>query len=155
MGNGTSISSTYADLLAFVTRLVFGAIDITVPTISSTSTTLNASDVQIFMKDVGQLLWGAIFHCFCDHLWLRLWPVVIQMLLIYCSVHSLPSCTWMRHWLDCFSNLYSSWRHRHHIRENMLLLTWVLVTLMLCGTLPSRPHLKVPAMRSISGCWLT
>ncbi|KAF9523660.1 hypothetical protein CPB83DRAFT_821238 [Crepidotus variabilis] len=51
VGDGNDISQSYADLLAFSARPVFGAIHITVARTSPT--TLDSSDVKVYMKDVG------------------------------------------------------------------------------------------------------
>ncbi|KAF9523661.1 hypothetical protein CPB83DRAFT_821241 [Crepidotus variabilis] len=51
MANGSAISQSYSDLLAFSARPAFGAIDITVARTSRT--TLDSSDVKVYMKDVG------------------------------------------------------------------------------------------------------
>lgn len=47
MGDGAAISQTYADLLAFSSRLSFGVLDIT-------TSTSNPGDTQIFLKDIGR-----------------------------------------------------------------------------------------------------
>ncbi|KAF8993231.1 hypothetical protein BDQ17DRAFT_1331822 [Cyathus striatus] len=51
LADGGAISSNYSDLISFALRLVFGAMDITIPRASSGA--LNTSDVKIFMKDIG------------------------------------------------------------------------------------------------------
>ncbi|KAF9007842.1 hypothetical protein BDQ17DRAFT_1350037 [Cyathus striatus] len=51
LADAGAISSNYSDLISFALRLVFGAMDITIPRDSSGA--LNTSDVKIFMKDIG------------------------------------------------------------------------------------------------------
>ncbi|KAH9892777.1 DUF1793-domain-containing protein [Cubamyces lactineus] len=51
MGNASKISSHYADLVSLATRQTLGSLDITVSTDSTGQP--NASDVRIFMKDIG------------------------------------------------------------------------------------------------------
>ncbi|KAJ8483513.1 hypothetical protein ONZ51_g4651 [Trametes cubensis] len=51
MGNASQVSSHYADLVSLATRQTLGSLDITVSTDSTGQP--NASDVRIFMKDVG------------------------------------------------------------------------------------------------------
>ena len=51
MGNASQVSSHYADLVSLATRQTLGSLDITVSTDSTGQP--NASDVRIFMKDIG------------------------------------------------------------------------------------------------------
>ncbi|KAI0335016.1 DUF1793-domain-containing protein [Cubamyces sp. BRFM 1775] len=51
MGNASKVSSHYADLVSLATRQTLGSLDITVSTDSTGQP--NASDVRIFMKDIG------------------------------------------------------------------------------------------------------
>jgi len=50
MSEASAISSDYADLVALSLRPTFAAIDITV---AKGSTSVNASDVKAYMKDLG------------------------------------------------------------------------------------------------------
>ncbi|KAJ8483511.1 hypothetical protein ONZ51_g4652 [Trametes cubensis] len=51
MGNASKVSSHYVDLVSLATRQTLGSLDITVSTDSTGQP--NASDVRIFMKDIG------------------------------------------------------------------------------------------------------
>ena len=51
MGNASKVSSHYVDLVSLATRQTLGSLDITVSTDSTGQP--NASDVRIFMKDLG------------------------------------------------------------------------------------------------------
>ena len=54
MGDAAQISSEYVDLVSLGARQTFGALDITVFT--GDNGNVDASDVKIFMKDVGTSL---------------------------------------------------------------------------------------------------
>ena len=47
----SKISSHYADLVSLATRQTFGSLDITI--LSDAQGNVNASDVKVFMKDMG------------------------------------------------------------------------------------------------------
>ena len=64
MSDASKISPQYADLVSLATRQTMGSLDITV--LSDAQGNVNASDVKIFMKDVGTTQWVVyIFSATC------------------------------------------------------------------------------------------